>query len=126
MNHPSQITELFRFGFNRFPEIIDGFIQDLVFPVSDAGDGGRHVDMRLDSHALKLPSVGVPDAVAGESGYDPARKRDPRQIAIGAMGRASDESRIAAGFQDKAGVFGLADRIFIDQNDNLPFILPLF
>lgn len=112
---------LLRFLFLQFLDrAFENFVPPLTQPLDSRPDG----NVRLNADALELTTVAVADVDAGEIDEDATRKDGARHIAVRSGRRASDENGVRSLFQEEACVFGLADGLFVDENDELPFITP--
>jgi hypothetical protein len=103
---------------------LDRAFQHLVLAFPEALDRWFDFDVRLQADALELSAVGVANVVPPEPHGESAGKDGDRDIAVGARRVTADEGRAASRLQKQAGVFGLADGAFVDQQDRLALVFP--
>src|ERR1700733_8358996 len=84
--------------------------------MTDALEGGRDADLRLQTQALKLAGVGVPNIVAGEGDCDAARKNEIRGVAVGAGAWAADRHGMIGRFEQEGGLFGFGLGALVHQH----------
>jgi hypothetical protein len=84
-----------------------GFFKEFVTPCPDGSEGGFDVHIGLESDALKGASVGVSDTLGGEIGANAVGQVHGGYFAVG-----------AGGFDEKRGVFGLAESTRVDQDSD--------
>src|ERR1039458_4480307 len=106
-------------------QVLDCFVEYLVSSGTDSCECRVHLNLRLQAHALQLPSVGMPNALTAEVHANSSGQGEIRHITIGALCRASDEFRAVGGFKKQACMLGLADGALINQHHSPAVITPL-
>lgn len=97
-----------------------GSFNHLVSTRREAFDSGYDDDVRDNTDALGGPMIGINDPQAANHGVELARQRDRRNITVSPGRGAAYYNGSRHRPQGHGGVFGLALRGFIDQNDDSP------